>query len=458
MILIIVFYATAFCNAQVYTFDFDSNTESVSAGGSNRNIVQTVNGVTVTISSDNDILFSKITQVSYFEGVNGTSGSFLTTSWRNNTLHFEFSEPVFIGDIVATKLGTGILNQVYTNTSLGATDDPIAVDFLTAQHISLGWQNVTSFKIENNLPATVVPFWDSLTFIPMSEFSNSQTYVPDTTFEQHLIDQGLDDVLDDYVNTSNILFKNILSFSGVSDLTGIEDFLSLEYFFCRDCPDLTGVVDLTTNSNLILILINNSKITDIDLSTNTKLKYLQLIDNKLTDVEFPLGADLLSVDIENTNIESLDFSNYPNLTSLKLNNNSLISLNIANGNNNDLSTFRAAENPELSCIQVSNVAFANANFTDVDDGVIFTTDDCSSTLSLDQKTKEDSAIRIAFDAITKTVTLTGDIDSISVYNLSGSKIYEGNSLFISTLGWSQGIYILKVKSKNGKYSNTKILI
>ena len=40
-------------------------------------------------------------------------------------------------------------------------------------------------------------------------FSNSQTYIPDDVFEQALINQGYDTVLDDYVPTANI--SNITS-------------------------------------------------------------------------------------------------------------------------------------------------------------------------------------------------------------------------------------------------------
>ena len=61
-----------------------------------------------------------------------------------------------------------------------------------------------------------------------------QTYVPDDNFEQELINQGYDSILDNYVTTSNINSITFLDVSnkGISDLTGIEDFTNLEDFGC----------------------------------------------------------------------------------------------------------------------------------------------------------------------------------------------------------------------------------
>ncbi len=62
------------------------------------------------------------------------------------------------------------------------------------------------------------------------------TYVPDDGFEQALIDLGYDDVLDDSVKTINIDTIASLDVSGygISDLTGVEDFISLQDFNCAD--------------------------------------------------------------------------------------------------------------------------------------------------------------------------------------------------------------------------------
>ena len=55
-----------------------------------------------------------------------------------------------------------------------------------------------------------------------------QTYIPDNNFEQALINLGYDNVLDNYVITSNISNIGYLDVSSqnISDMTGIHDFNS----------------------------------------------------------------------------------------------------------------------------------------------------------------------------------------------------------------------------------------
>ena len=72
------------------------------------------------------------------------------------------------------------------------------------------------------------------------------TAIPDANFEQALIDLGYDSGSPDgIVNTANINSINYLNIrdKNISDLSGIEDFQSLESLFC-DSNQLTGL-DLT---------------------------------------------------------------------------------------------------------------------------------------------------------------------------------------------------------------------
>ena len=58
-----------------------------------------------------------------------------------------------------------------------------------------------------------------LFIIPFLSFGQDLTYVPDDNFEQALIDAGLDDILDNYVLTSNI--SNIQSVSIIGEFDSI---------------------------------------------------------------------------------------------------------------------------------------------------------------------------------------------------------------------------------------------
>ena len=62
-----------------------------------------------------------------------------------------------------------------------------------------------------------------------SSMVQDRTYIPDDNFEQAIIDLGFDDILDDYVLTSNINEVGGLGLisKNISDLTGIEGFRDL---------------------------------------------------------------------------------------------------------------------------------------------------------------------------------------------------------------------------------------
>ena len=136
-----------------------------------------------------------------------------------------------------------------------------------------------------------------------------KTYIPDDAFEQALINLDLDDIFDDSVYTSAVdtVETLYLSNSGISDLTGIKDFILLTDLFC-----------------------NGNQIIDLDLSNNS------------------------------------------NLFELNCSNNLLSSLDLRNGNNTGLWYFNSLNNPQLFCIAVNDIAYANYNWLK-DSGSVFST-------------------------------------------------------------------------------------
>ena len=97
------------------------------------------------------------------------------------------------------------------------------------------------------------------------------TYVPDDSFEQALIDQGIDNdtSLNDSVSTANIMFLYYLnvSNSNIYDLTGIENFNNL---IDLDC-DGNQLTTLDLNNNLALTNLNcdGNQLTNLNVTNNT---------------------------------------------------------------------------------------------------------------------------------------------------------------------------------------------
>jgi len=186
---------------------------------------------------------------------------------------------------------------------------------------------------------------------------SNYTCVPDTAFEQKLIDFGYDNVMDGKVLTANISSVDSLdvTYENISDLTGIEDFTALTHLTCW-----------------------YNQLTSLDVSNNTALTYLNCKVNQLTSLDVSQNTDLTSLECYGNSIYSLDLSNNTALTYLDCSGNGYLNcLNVKNGANGIMTTFIANYNESLRCIEVDDPAWAHQYWTLVDSGVTFSTN-CNS--------------------------------------------------------------------------------
>ncbi len=116
--------------------------------------------------------------------------------------------------------------------------------------------------------------------LPMIVFGQL-TYVPDDSFEQALINLDLDDDFDDSVFTSAIDTVLILSIPnrGITDLTGIEDFIQLRELFCYD--NQISNLDLRYNSYLFELNCRGNSLKSLDVrnGNNQGLWYFTSLNN-----------------------------------------------------------------------------------------------------------------------------------------------------------------------------------
>ena len=176
-----------------------------------------------------------------------------------------------------------------------------------------------------------------------------KTYIPDDAFEQALINLDLDDVFDDSVYTSAI------------------DTVITLYLSNNGITDLTGISDF---SQLTDLFCNDNLIIDLDLLNNS------------------------------------------NLFELNCNNNLLSSLNVRNGNNSGLWYFTAINNPQLFCISVNDIAYANYNWLK-DSGCVFSSN-CGTSSIEDHQSKR-KLIKI-LDVFGRSVTPKPNIPLIYIYD------------------------------------------
>jgi Leucine-rich repeat (LRR) protein len=201
--------------------------------------------------------------------------------------------------------------------------------------------------------------------VGFSMFSTSKTYtqntyVPDDDFEQFLINNGYDSgPLDDSVPTENISGVTSLWVYGgnISDLTGIEDFISLTELTCSSLQ-LTDL-DLSENTALTDLDCYGNQLTSLDLSANTALVKLRCGKNQLSSLVLPATVTLAYLNCYDNQLTSLDVSAYTNLTSLYFSNNQITSIDLSS--NTVLTELNCSEN-QLTSIDLSeNTALTELN-------------------------------------------------------------------------------------------------
>ncbi|MCK5338462.1 MAG: leucine-rich repeat domain-containing protein, partial [Bacteroidales bacterium] len=140
------------------------------------------------------------------------------------------------------------------------------------------------------------------------------TAIPDANFEQALIDLGIDSdgTINQSVATSNISGLTALNVynKNITDLTGIEGFISLTNLLCY-----------------------NNQLTSLDLSQNTALIRLYCQNNQLTSLDVSQNIALIQLYCNNNQLASLDVTQNTALTFLICHSNQLTCLDMRNGNN-----------------------------------------------------------------------------------------------------------------------------
>ena len=214
----------------------------------------------------------------------------------------------------------------------------------------------------------------------------ASTFIPDDSFEQALIDQGIDvGPLDNYVATtaiSSLLFLDI-SGLGIRDLTGIEGFADLDTLDCSSNQLFTidvsqnialsnlscfsnflSELDVSSNTNLISLNAGNNRLSAVDVSSNTDLESMIVGSNFLTEIDVNMNSALRILNVNSNNITEagLDLSSNTNLEELLCANNSLSNLDVTqNGqllklefSGNHLSTIDLSQNTFLTRLDGSS--------------------------------------------------------------------------------------------------------
>ena len=164
--------------------------------------------------------------------------------------------------------------------------------------------------------------------------TDAQNYsIPDPNFEQALIDLNLDrtsstDQIDGVAELSiaQSVIDLDVSFNNINDLSGIENFSSLEILRASN-NNLTGI-DLSSNLLLEDLFLNGNNLTMLDISTLANLDTVWCQSNNITDLDLPTGSALRRLECQFNNLAEIDLSDQPSLERLYIQHNDLTVLDV----------------------------------------------------------------------------------------------------------------------------------
>jgi len=255
------------------------------------------------------------------------------------------------------------------------------------------------------------------------------TAIPDAYFEQALIDLGIDSdgIINGQVLTSDIdtVITLDLFEIGIEDLTGLEDFVALEY------------LDVSGNS-----------LTVLDISDNIQLKELNCSSSIANPSMFFTSLDLSN----NLNLEVL----YGD-TLVELEN-----LNLKNGNNSILTVTlgcefegEPCELTKLNCVTVDNEEAATSNeppyFGWSIQADFFYSEDC--TLSVSDNSIVD--INVYPNPVKSLLFIKNNkhikINKITIYDILGKVVFNEKNIFnqLNLYELKSGILFIKIETENG---------
>lgn len=242
---------------------------------------------------------------------------------------------------------------------------------LTEANVQNGFNgSITSLQLENNpnlsciqVDASIVGTsptgWvkDNMASY-QANCTSEYTLIPDTVFEQYLVDQGIDATPNDgrvltsaLVGVTNVNVERLF----INSMEGIQDFVDLEILNVNQIN--LGTIDLSQNLQLRELYANACSLNALNLVNNVALEVLEVFGNGIVDLNLEFNTRLQRVDVSSNPLASLFLLNHPGLSSLNVSDTGIRFLAIEGTQltSLDLSTNDFLENLSLRFNTISNL-------------------------------------------------------------------------------------------------------
>lgn len=308
-----------------------------------------------------------------------------------------------------------------------------------------------------------------LTLLTLAPFITKAqvTLIPDQQFEQYLVTKNIDSdgtVNGQILTADAVAITDLFIFGGgISDLSGLEDFVNLEKLTCYYNPlngkigAPYGTINVSTLVNLKELDVRASHLNTIDVSNNNLLEKI-FIGNEVGG-DIPIISDFEKLDLSNNpNVNYVDASHlFSRFELLNMRNNIADSVCI------DVSSVNF--NPPTVCIEVDNAIAATNNQAPYNNwtviGNYYFDDKC--TLSVEKFVNDNFKIypnpATEYVSIEQKTTDGVTLQSVQILDSSGKwiKSVKDNFNKIDVSSLSKGIYLFVIQTDKGNKTE-KIII
>ena len=299
-----------------------------------------------------------------------------------------------------------ITDSINTVTTLDVSNDSISdltgiEDFIALTSLNCSYNQLTTLNVSSNtaLISLDVSSNTALTSLYCNGNQLTSLDVSSNTALTFLDCNGND--LTSLGITSNTALTHLNCTNNQLTSLDVRSNTALTYLHCGD-NQFTSL-DVSMNTALTQLALGGNQLTSLDVSNNTSLTLLSCPENQLTSLDVSSNTDLTQIDCYDNQLDSLDVSNNTSLTWLQCYDNQLNYLNMRNGVTDSLTTFHAAGNDSLECIQTLDPNYATENWTyangNIDEGVTFSVNCIAEYTYVPDDNFEQTLIDLGYDGV-----------------------------------------------------------
>lgn len=345
-----------------------------------------------------------------------------------------FCEALSINDLTGIEAFTAI-TQLHCSgnnlTSLNVTQNT------SITQLTCGGNQITSLDVSQNTALTLL------------DCNNNQLGGLDISNLAALtvLDCG-SNFLTDLNIANNPLIENVVGQNNMIETFTKGANNSLVYLYLANNEFIT--IDVSNLPALYVVSVMNNWLTSMDVSNCDNLGNINVQNNSLTTLDLSTTLSLESLICTDNLMTSIDVSFLPYLGELLCENNLLTSVDIENGNNSSIATnyFKSTGNPNLTCIQVDDVAYSTTNWTNIDAGASFSLD-CNGGVGIDELDSDKIVVYPNPTYSQITIQSENKIEQVKVFNSIGSLVQVEYSESFSVENLPTGIYVINIVTNDG---------